>query len=160
MCDGSIDLAYAIESVIDIVPIKIDLQRAMTPGLVSGVMLIDERPIEFLDAFWVFAQASNNEPAVEDRPLCLLNEDTPWMRQVLAPLVESAGYAVAFPGDALTGPPHITILSEEAEPVAAEGHILRLRMASEERGEEDRSLWRYDRTALTAELQRHWKRSA
>jgi two-component system chemotaxis sensor kinase CheA len=159
MSDGEAELAYAIESVIDITPVDIRLERASLPGLVSGVMLIEDRPIEFVDAYWIFAQASANEPAVNQRPICLLGEDTPWMRQVLAPLVESIGYTIAFPGEIAANSPHITITGESAPSVTSGGHILRLRTTPEEEGESTESLWRYDRVGLTAELRRHWKRN-
>jgi two-component system chemotaxis sensor kinase CheA len=158
MSDGETEIAYAIEGVIDIVPIEIKLERAASPGLVSGVMLIEDRPVEFIDAYWIFAQASTKEPAADQRPVCLLAEDTSWMRQVLAPLVESAGYTIAFPGDAAAVAPHLTIVGESAT-AATGGHILRLRTTPDDDGKAD-SLWRYDRGALTAELRRHWQRSA
>jgi two-component system chemotaxis sensor kinase CheA len=158
MSDGETEIAYAIEGVIDIVPIEIKLERAASPGLVSGVMLIEDRPVEFIDAYWIFAQASAKEPAADQRPVCLLAEDTSWMRQVLAPLVESAGYTIAFPGDAAAVGPHLTIVGESAT-AATGGHILRLRTTPDDDGKAD-SLWRYDRGALTAELRRHWQRSA
>jgi two-component system chemotaxis sensor kinase CheA len=159
MSDGDTELAYAIDSVIDIIPVEIRLERAVNAGLVGGVMLIDERPVEFIDAYWIFAQASANEPAANQRPVCLLGEDTPWMRQVLAPLVESAGYTIAFPGDIAGIAPHITIVGDSAAAVTGGGHVLRLRTAQDEEDESPESLWRYDRTALTAELRRHWKRN-
>ncbi|MDB5686461.1 MAG: chemotaxis protein CheA [Rhizorhabdus sp.] len=158
MCDGAIELAYAIDGVIDIIPLDIQLQRASTAGLVAGVMLVDERPIEFLDPFWIFGQAS--EPvAASGGPLCLLAEDTPWTRQVLAPMVESVGYRVAFPGDAVE-PPAVTIVADDGSMPHIAGHVVRLRLTSAAEGASPDSVWRYDRGALTAELRRHWKRSA
>ena len=162
MRDGGEELAYAIDSVIDIVPVAINLQRSSVPGPVAGVMLVEERPVEFLDAFWLFAQGLGSARRPADRPVCLLSDDDPWTRQVLAPLVEGAGYDIIFTHDERSAAADLVIVSDGApvEPVEA-GAVLRLRPTAEERGASPESLWRYDRAGLTAELRRHWnKRSA
>ena len=157
MHDGNEELAYAIDSVIDIVPVTIELQRNTVAGPVAGVMLVEERPIEFIDAFWLFAQGLGAEPKQADRPVCLLSDNDPWTRQVLAPLVEGAGYRVVFPEDEADLAADLVIVSEgtRTEKVEA-GAILRLRPTAEERGTSPDSFWRYDRAGLTAELRRHW----
>lgn len=164
MRDGPEELAYAIDSVIDIVPVAIDLQRSQMPGLVAGVMLVEERPIEFLDAFWLFAQGLGSDPAPEQRPVCLLSDEDPWTRQVLAPLVESAGYHVIYSGQDSAKAADLVILADGSpgHPAGIEaGAVLRLRQSMEERGASPDSLWRYDRLGLANELARHWnKRSA
>ncbi|MBW8910584.1 MAG: chemotaxis protein CheW, partial [Sphingomonas sp.] len=162
MHDGNEELAYAIDSVIDIVPVTIDLQRSTVPGPVSGVMLVEERPVEFIDAFWLFAQGAGGEAKLADRPVCLLADDDPWTRQVLAPLVEGAGYHVVYSGDEGATAADLVIVPDGA-PLDSSGtsNILRLRPTAEERGASPDSLWRYDRPGLTAELRRHWsKRTA
>nr|WP_047169765.1 chemotaxis protein CheA [Sphingomonas sp. Y57] len=163
MRDGAEELAYAIDSVIDIVPVAIELQRSAVPGPVAGVMLVEERPVEFLDAFWLFAQGLGSEPLEGQRPVCLLSDDDPWTRQVLAPLVEGAGYRIIYAPE--EGPNADLVImadgaTEDERPVEAAA-VLRLRRHAEERGASPDSLWRYDRIGLTAELRRHWnKRSA
>lgn len=162
MRDGGEELAYAIDSVIDIVPVTIELQRTSVPGPVAGVMLVEERPVEFIDAFWLFAQGLGTEPEPEKRPVCLLSDDDPWTRQVLAPLVESAGYQIIYSPE--EGPAADLVIMADSSTAAAPGEaaaVLRLRQNAEERGASPNSLWRYDRIGLTAELRRHWnKRSA
>jgi len=162
MRDGDEEIAYAIETVIDIVPIPIVLQRSTEPGPVAGVMLIEERPIEFLDPFWLFAQGSGASPAALDRPICLLSDGDPWTRQVLAPLVESAGYQVVYDTEASQTTADLVILSDASPVRSIEGsRVVRLRATAEERGASPESLWRYDRAGLTAELRKHWnERSA
>ena len=159
MRDGAEELAYAIDSVIDIVPVAVDLQRSPVPGLVAGVMLVEDRPIEFLDAFWLFAQGLGAERKPAKRPVCLLSDNDPWTRQVLAPLVESAGYDIVFADDAKAGTADLVIISDDtpAEPAEA-GAILRLRATAEEGGASPDSLWRYDRAGLTAELRKYWSK--
>ncbi len=162
MRDGAEELAYAIDSVIDIVPVAIELQRSAVAGPVAGVMLVEERPVEFLDAFWLFAQGLGSEPAAEQRPVCLLSDEDPWTRQVLAPLVEGAGYRIIYAPE--EGPAADLVIV--ADGAAADGPaeaaaVLRLRQHAEDRGASPDSLWRYDRAGLTAELRRYWnKRSA
>jgi len=162
MHDGNEELAYAIDSVIDIVPVAIDLQRNTVPGPVSGVMLVEERPIEFIDAFWLFAQGAGGDAKPAHRPVCLLADDDPWTRQVLAPLVEGAGYSVVYSDDEGAAAADLVIVPDGAA-LDSTGtcSILRLRPTAEERGASPDSLWRYDRPGLTAELRRHWsKRNA
>jgi len=95
--------------------------------------------------------------------VCLLSDSDAWTRQVLAPLVESAGYCVLFQDDgSADGKPDLMILSEgaDARPYDA-ATVVRLRPTADERGASGESLWRYDRVGLTAELRRHWnKRSS
>ncbi|ATE67289.1 chemotaxis protein CheA [Rhizorhabdus dicambivorans] len=163
MRDGLEELAYAIDSVIDIVPVSIQLQRSMIPGPVAGVMLVEERPVEFLDAFWLFAQGLGAEAKAEQRPVCLLSDEDPWTRQVLAPLVESAGYAVIYSEEEGAAAADLVIMADSSDHPAevGAGAVLRLRQGMEERGGSPGSLWRYDRIGLAEELRRHWnKRSA
>ncbi len=159
MHDGNEELAYAIDSVIDIVPVTIDLQRSTVPGPVAGVMLVEERAIEFLDAFWLFAQGLGDEPKAAERPVCLLADNDPWTRQVLAPLVQSAGYTVIYADDERAEAADLVIVPDSSPVETTEiGAVVRLRPTAEERGASPDSLWRYDRVGLTAELRKHWNR--
>jgi two-component system chemotaxis sensor kinase CheA len=159
MRDGAEELAYAIDVVIDIVPVAIDLQISAVPGPIAGVMLIDDQPVEFIDAFWLFSQGLGGEPVPEERPVCLLSDDDPWTRQVLAPLVEGAGYNVVFDREAAGGKADLIILPDGAPaPVTGDAPILKLRPLADDRGASPDSLWRYDRVGLVAQLRRHWNR--
>jgi two-component system chemotaxis sensor kinase CheA len=159
MRDGAEELAYAIDVVIDIVPVAIDLQTSAVPGPIAGVMLIDDQPVEFIDAFWLFSQGLGGEPVPEERPVCLLSDDDPWTRQVLAPLVEGAGYNVVFDREAAGGKADLIILPDGAPaPVTGDAPILKLRPLADDRGASPDSLWRYDRVGLAAQLRRHWNR--
>lgn len=159
MRDGGEELAYAIDSVIDIVPVTVVLQPASVPGPVAGVMLVDDRPVEFLDAFWLFAQGLGRQQLPEEKPVCLLSDDDPWTRQVLAPLVEAAGYDIIYSREESILSPDLVIMTDgtPAEPVA-NAAVLKLRPNIEDRGASPDSLWRYDRIGLAAELQRHWNK--
>ena len=152
MNDGSAELAYAIDTVIDIAPVEVVLDPAMTPGLIAGVMLVEDRPVEMLDSFWMFAEVARPQTPTDLKPLCLLVEDDAWTRKVLAPLVEAAGYRVAF--DGAGAQPDLVIAGDNA-PESSSAPTLRLRTTSEPVDPLDPSLWRYDRPALLAELQRY-----
>jgi two-component system chemotaxis sensor kinase CheA len=116
-------------------------------------MLVDDHPVEFLDSFWIFAQVLDWQPVEQGQPVCLLADDSAWARLVLAPLVESAGYAVAFTGGGSIRP-DVTIISEESHAAAVDGKVLRLRRDVDAADAAPDSLWRYDRAALLAELGR------
>lgn len=154
--DGTVELAYAIEEVVDIVRLSSTLVQARKEGIVAGVALLDGRQIEILDPHWLFADAVGSAPAGGDRPLCLLGDrDDPWTREVLRPLVEAAGYRVAFEGDAVEGDAHIVIASEgsAAETRAPQGRLLRLRSDIAAREADPGSVYRYDRAGLMTALQ-------
>ncbi|RVT95145.1 chemotaxis protein CheA [Sphingomonas crocodyli] len=152
MNDGTAEIAYAIDTVIDIAPVEVILDRVATPGLVAGVMLVEDRPVEMLDSFWMFAEVAQPQTPVDMKPLCLLADDDAWTRKVLAPLVEAAGYRVAFEEKGVT--PDL-VIAGEASTASSEAPLVRLRTTSEPADAADASLWRYDRPALLAELQRH-----
>jgi two-component system chemotaxis sensor kinase CheA len=154
--DGTVELAYAIDEVIDIVRLSGAPAQARSEGIVAGVALLDGRQIEILDPHWLFADAVGSAPAGAERPLCLLGDrDDPWTREVLRPLVEAAGYRVAFDGDAVEGDAQIVIASEgsAAETRAPQGRLLRLRSDIGARDADPGSVYRYDRAGLMTALQ-------
>lgn len=154
--DGASELAYAIATVIDIHELPPRCTPATAPGPIAGVVLVDDRQIELIDPFWHFGQAGTQVAAEEDtRPLCLLDGEDPWMREMLRPLVEQAGYRVAF-GPRAGEVPAVTIVAAEraASSPSASSHapVIRLRAEREEGGAPPGSLYRYDRPGLMAAL--------
>ena len=150
MTDGEAHIAYAIDSVIDIVTIGAALQPALGACLVAGVALVEGRPVEFIDAHWLFAEALGDGGVDEGRPLCLFADaEDGWMRQVLRPLVEAAGYRVAMAGDAAAGECQVVIGSDRS-PALQEysAPVIRLRPHPQGVGPEDDSVYRYDRVGL------------
>ncbi|MCJ8157524.1 chemotaxis protein CheA [Sphingomonas sp. LaA6.9] len=154
--DGAVELAYAIDEVIDIVALPSEIVRAKAEGIVAGVALIDGRQIEILDPYWLFADATGSGPVSSEKPICLLsNGDDTWTREVLRPLVEAAGYRVAFAGDLEPGDADIVIASD-TEPLDEElppGRLLRLRSDMGARDADPSSVYRYDRAGLMSALQ-------
>jgi len=151
MSDGHCQIAYAIDSVIDIVALGMVLEPAMKPGLVAGVALVEGRPVEFIDPHWLFAEALGEARRADAGPICLFADaDDPWMRQVLRPLVEAAGYRVALAGEAAAADAEIVIGSDGAlDRHDTQMPAIRLRARPE--GEDD-SVYRYDRIGLIEAL--------
>ena len=151
MSDGRAQIAYAISEVIDIVGMDFTCERAIEPGLISGVALVDGRPIEIIDSFWLFAEAEQ-EGTAPDRPaLCLLaGGDDPWARQVLLPLLRAGGYQVVLPGSERAGEADVMILCADDVPgevkeIAEAIPLVRLTAHSD--AVDDR-VYRYDRARL------------
>ncbi|MBU3078394.1 chemotaxis protein CheA [Sphingomonas quercus] len=153
MSDGAAELAYAIAEVTDIVHLGRDIVPTALPGPVAGVVLVDGRQVELLDPHWLFATVLDARAPAE-RPLCLLLDGADrWTREVLRPLVESAGYRVALEGEADPAEARVIIAgSERAAPDGLPAPVVRLREHPERHGADDRTIYRYDREGLMAAL--------
>jgi two-component system chemotaxis sensor kinase CheA len=151
MTDGSANIAYAIAEVVDIVAMDLACERATEPGLIAGVALIDGRPIEIIDSFWLFAEACKEGVAPEREPVCLLaaGED-PWARQVLMPLLRAGGYRVVFLDSEQAVHADIIVQcdggSAEILPGRAEAPVIRL--TTEPDSADPDLVYRYDRKRL------------
>ena len=160
MSDGETQIAYAIDSVIDIIAHGGAIETAMTPGLIAGAALIEGRPVEFIDPFWLFAEAMAEARPAGSGPVCLLADaDDPWMRQVLKPLIEAAGYRVVHAGEAAAKDVEVVIGGDLAPMTFDESlPVIRLRARPEGDGSEDSSIYRYDRIGLIEALRRRTAR--
>jgi two-component system chemotaxis sensor kinase CheA len=158
LSDGSSHIAYAIDEVIDIIALPESGAPAVDPGLVSGVVLVDDRPVELLDPYWLFAQAGDGESLDDSLPLCLLAaEDDAWTREILRPLVEAAGYRVVHAGPGQTASPDIIVDSGAGTLATLDPHtpVVRLRGAHDATPGDEDSVYRYDRDGLIAALRAH-----
>lgn len=156
MTDGEASIAYAINEVIDIVAMDFLCERATETGLIAGVTLVDGRPVELIDSFWLFAEAHKEGTTPQREPVCLLaGRDDPWARQVLFPLLRSGGYRVVFPGAEGAGEADIVVLCDEDVPddlAAKAGKAPIIRLTAERDSVEPDLVYRYDRTRLLAAL--------
>lgn len=151
--DGAVQLAYAIDAVIDIVSLGDALQPARQAGAIAGVALIDGRQVELLDPYWLFAEAAGAQPSAA-RPLCVLAGDADgWMQTVLAPLIEAAGYAIGGMDAAIARQPAL-VLTRDAAMAGEPGGpaVLHLRDDPHPAGPSDGSIYRYDRDGLIGAL--------
>ncbi|WP_157220530.1 chemotaxis protein CheA [Flavisphingomonas formosensis] len=148
--DGEIALAYAIDTVRDIVDLTTSLTPAARPGPVAGVALVDGQPVEMLDPHWLFAEGGAIPLAAEpERPICLLTgDDGSWTREILRPLVESNGYRVLFAREPSPSDVALVIACDAPEPAGTRSPVVRLRWQRETAGAPAGSIYRYDRPAL------------
>ena len=125
------------------------------------MLLVDGRQIETLDGHWHCAEAARFAAADARAPLCLLGDaGEGWTRDILAPLVEAAGYRVAFAGDPIDEIPAIEITQDPGAAMSSGAPLLRLRtdpIAGDGAGD---SVYRYDRAAILAALRAHHSRAA
>ena len=149
--DGTSEIGYAIDESIDIVELPEEIVPARVPGTVAGVALIGDDPIELIDAHWLFA--THGETAVHDvRAVRLVDSDDGWMRTFLRPILEQSGYRVVI--DAVPDV-RATLAFDDAEVSAGGGAaVVRLRRDAVAPGAANDSIYRYDRAAILAAVER------
>jgi two-component system chemotaxis sensor kinase CheA len=148
--DGNHEIGYAFSEVIDLSAIERDVIAGDNPGEISGVTLIAGEPAELIDAHWLFA--SHVGPAARTggrRLICQLPTGDPWMQNMLRPIVEAAGYRVVdddFDGDA------DLVVASEGDALAAAAAGRKLVIRNESDGDDNESIYRYDRAGLLMAL--------
>lgn len=157
--DGQTVLCYPIAEVIDIVRLPEAVQPSPAPGLIAGVALVGGEPVELIDPYWLMEQYAAGVPAPSLRqPLCrLADDDDGWGHNFLAPILRGAGYRVASAADARDETPDVVLCLTEGEAcrqLGGEVPVIRLRMSVAATGPEDKTVYRYDRTALLDALRR------
>jgi two-component system chemotaxis sensor kinase CheA len=72
-------------------------------------------------------------------------------------LIQAAGHRAVRVGEGETGPADLVIVAADAEviPEGVGGTVLRIRATPEPRGEDDDSIYRYDRAGLLTALSSH-----
>ncbi|MGE5722891.1 MAG: chemotaxis protein CheA [Sphingomonadales bacterium] len=155
LSDGTNEIAYGFSEVIDLVTLSDDMKAAAAPGEVGGVSLIGGEQIEVIDSFWLFGQQADPSSG-HGALVCALPVGDPWMQNILRPLIEAAGYRTVAADEAGVGEADLVIAPAEAETVpAASAPILKIRARPEPSGEDDESIYRYDRAALLIALNAH-----
>lgn len=157
--DGQTMLCYPIADVVDIVRLPDAVRPATAPGLVAGVVLVGDEPVELIDPFWLMEQYARPDaaPTAGHAPLCRLVADQDgWGENFLAPLLRSAGYRVAVATAEDDEIPDVLLcLADDSAETAAVGDavpVIRLRTAVAATGPDDDTVYRYDRQALLAAL--------
>ncbi|MES1985359.1 MAG: chemotaxis protein CheA [Pseudomonadota bacterium] len=155
--DGDREVCYPVARVTDIVQVPSTPDMALSEGLISGVVLIDDAHLEILDPFTLFAGIPDEPVAPIDVPRCILAEsDDVWAKEILSPLLKQAGYDVLIgmpEGHALR--PDDVILcvnADTAKALSTDRPIVQLRSATKPHSNEDRSIYRYDRNAVMAAI--------
>ncbi|RED15446.1 chemotaxis protein CheA [Parasphingopyxis lamellibrachiae] len=155
LSDGDNMLAYAIErGTADLGSLPEQFEPAVEPGRIAGVAVVDGEPIELLDAHYLFSEFSAGQSGASHGSLsgksrCLVvGGDSLWRHELLAPLIELAGYETTFDE---TDDYDLVIDASDSDYVedVQSGDVLRL--SADPSPGEDR-LYRYDRTGIVNAL--------
>lgn len=163
LSDGADVIAYAIESgTADVCPLPQSFVPAVRPGRVAGVAVVDGEPVELLDAHYLFSEFSggagrqSNGPQ-SGKPRCLvIGGDDLWRHELLAPLIELAGYDVTFDEGEMAD---LVIDASDADFVAGAGQGNVVRLSADPSPGKDK-LYRYDRPAIIDALHARLKARA
>jgi two-component system chemotaxis sensor kinase CheA len=147
--DGAHEIAYAFREVIDLMAMENELIPADNPGAVSGVTLIGGEPAEMVDAHWLFAHHLGAVARPKVQAVCRLPSDDPWMQNILRPIVEAAGYLVIGENDELIAD---LVIATDHNPGEAAGSATTIVLRSDPDGQDDETIYRYDRAGLLMAL--------
>ncbi|GAA4017327.1 hypothetical protein GCM10022280_15660 [Sphingomonas swuensis] len=149
LSDGESQVGLAFSEVMDLDAIADEIIAADAPGLVEGVTLVAGEPAELVDAYWLFASEGAQRASSSEPPVCRIDLSDPWVRNMLRPIVEGAGYrVVALDAEE---PVDLTIAwGTDASSGASDGRTLWL-SASPDAANENQ-IYRYDRTGLLVAL--------
>ncbi len=147
--DGTSEVVFAIDRVIDSSAYSGALTAAEGRDLVAGLTLIDGQAVEVLDPLAVFARFGA-QAAPARQPVCRIPAQDAWMQDFLRPIIEGAGYLVV---DERAGEEADVSISlddangdEAGQPDSAP--IVRLRSTPQADPGGEGSIYRYDRQAV------------
>ena len=154
LTDGDAEMAYAIAEAIEIVTLPAEVAPAHRTGSagggpIAGVVLIGGEQVELIDPHALFA----GEPVKSAAPpVCLLQVDgSGWMETFLKPALEASGYrCVTALADGETAA--IALAMEDAPVHETTAPLVKLRRFRTVEGDDDGSIYRYDRPALIAAI--------
>ncbi len=154
LTDGESEMAYAIAEAIEIVALPAEMAPARRGGTdagapIAGVVLIAGEQVEVVDPHALFA----GEPVrIATPPVCLLQVDgSGWMETFLKPALEASGYrcvTALAAGETAA----VALAMEDAPVSAAHAPVVTLRRSRMADGDDDPSIYRYDRPALIAAI--------
>ncbi|MEG3082515.1 chemotaxis protein CheW [Sphingomonas sp. PB2P12] len=154
LTDGDGEMAYAIADAIEIVELPSEIAPARQAvsgggGAIAGVVLIAGEPVELVDPHALFAGQPMKLAAP---PVCLLQVDgSGWMETFLKPALEASGYrcvTALAAGETAA----VTLAMEDAPVRETVAPVVILRRFRNVDGEDDGSIYRYDRPALIAAI--------
>lgn len=158
LSDGDSAIVYAIaDRAADVGTFPEVYDRARRPGRIGGVAIVDGEPVELLDAHFLFGEFCEVSTARSDRPRCLIvGGDDMWRRELLAPLIEQAGYRVIFDESAGYD---VAIDASDAGVDLDETEADVVRLTADPSPGQDQ-VYRYDRAGIVDALHARRKRSA
>jgi two-component system chemotaxis sensor kinase CheA len=149
LTDGESEMAYAIAEALEIVELPAEIAPARGKGPIVGVVLIAGEQVELVDPHALFA----GEPVtIASPPVCLLQVDgSGWMETFLKPALEASGYRCVTA--LMAGETAAVALAMEDSPVGDTlAPAVMLRRSRAAGGDDDASVYRYDRPALIAAI--------
>ncbi|TCP94564.1 two-component system chemotaxis sensor kinase CheA [Sphingomonas sp. PP-CE-1A-559] len=149
LTDGESEMAYAIAEAIEIVELPVEIAPTRGSGPIAGVVLIAGEQVELIDPHALF---SGQPVMIASPPVCLLQVDgSGWMETFLKPALEASGYRCVTSlarGETAA----VALAMEDAPPCEALAPVVTLRRSKSADGDDDASIYRYDRPALIAAL--------
>ncbi|MEN3971346.1 chemotaxis protein CheA [Sphingomicrobium sp. XHP0235] len=147
LSDGEREIGYVFDEVIDLKTLSHDVIAAEGQGEVAGVSLVGEEPAEMVDTHYLFATLGDDGRHCSNNLVCALPADDPWMKNMLRPIVEAAGYRVVARGTDAAEDADLVIdaRADAAAPEGSKAKLLKLRATPD--GDAD-SIYRYDRAGL------------
>ena len=156
--DGANQLAYAIQNVVDTIHIAHAVLPGEKKGEIEGVTLFDGEAVEVLDCHWLFAQHDGQGQGTASRT-CQIDEADPWVRTILRPMVEAAGYRIVDADSGEDVDIAITMGQQETMPGRA-GQVITLTNDPEAADHKGGVIYRYDRGTLLESLMKQQRKSA
>lgn len=152
LSDGMREILFAASAVDDSAELASGLVPLADDPLLEGTALVEGTVTAVIDAHRLFGRlADASGPALGK--VCRLPSDDDWAQAFLAPMLRAAGYAIASGED---GTPADVVFALADGPVdpANPARVIRLRTTVEPEHPDDTSIYRYDRAALLAALDR------
>ncbi|WP_066551144.1 MULTISPECIES: chemotaxis protein CheA [unclassified Sphingomonas] len=151
--DEASELGYAVAETGDIVTLAGDIAPPAAPGMVAGVALVDNDPVELLDPHWLFTHHGAEAIEGDRAPICLIGADpSGWIGTFLRPMLEGYGYRVTQRLGPEEQPAIVLTLDAPPPDIVAPAPVVRL--TSDRGAAETGQIYRYDRAALIDALQR------
>lgn len=148
--DGASQIAYAIQNVVDTIHISNAVLPEEKTGEIEGVTLFDGEAVEVLDCHWLFTQHDGDSHQKISKT-CQIDEDDPWVRSILRPMIEAAGYTIVGAGSDEAVDIAITMDTQDPAPRRA-GQVITLINDPESADHKAGRIYRYDRGTLLASL--------
>lgn len=156
--DGANQIAYVIQDVVDTIHIANAVVPEEKKGEIEGVTLFDGEAVEVLDCHWLFTR-HDGDGYRQVSKTCQIDEDDPWVRSILRPMVEAAGYKIVGAGSDEAVDIAITMSPQEPAPRHA-GQVITLTNDPAAADHKVGVIYRYDRSALLASLSDKRRKSA
>lgn len=152
--DGTSTVMLAVDDVVDIFALDGPIAPSRQSERFEGIVHVDGRPVELLNAFHLFEARADVPDAAGQRPLCYVENgsDDGWERRILAPLLAASGYDVSFDAQD-SGRAQVVLGRAAADQQSDDKRRLALRDNVHTANDDSGSIYRYDRTSLIAAIE-------